>query len=136
MPRVQAGVLVGEQDALAPVVPEDAIVLAACRAQYLEDLPEPGRFAGALSAERNDLARSEDLLVLRHGGDQAFLPLGVGSRLAHDDDRAACVLNGLLPDRAEQEPGEAAVPTGADDEQVGVSRRVEEDLYDGPFDGE
>ena len=37
-----------------------------------------------------------------------------------DDDWAGRVLGALLADRAEQEPGEAASATGADDEQLGA----------------
>lgn len=40
--------------------------------------------------------------------------------LMHDEDRAGGVQGALMADRAEQETGEAAVSTGADDQQIGA----------------
>src|SRR5687768_11054487 len=45
-----------------------------------------------------------------------------------DDDRARRVVHDLLADRAQQQPAEAAASARADDEQVGLPRRLEERL--------
>ena len=47
----------------------------------------------------------------------------------HDDDRTRGVAHDLIADRAEEEAGEATVPAGADNEQLGVVPGLELPLH-------
>jgi hypothetical protein len=54
------------EDALVPVLPDDAIALVDWFAYNLEDLAEAGRLTGVVPAERDHIAGHELMLLFDH----------------------------------------------------------------------
>lgn len=96
-----------------------------------EDLPfgDPGPDADAAATHRLRMVFLATIVMIR-----SLFAVAPGSGIPDDDDWAASVLDAVQADRAEQHPGERAVPVAAHDEQLRVVAHLDQLLRWMPFD--